>query len=41
MIEKILDLLEQIDDEAMLECIFWEIERKLIRQPERRWSSGR
>lgn len=41
MIEKIMALLAQIDDEAVLEHIFWEIERKLVRQPEGRRSGGR
>ena len=36
MKEKILALLEQIEDERILESIYWYIERKLVRKPPER-----
>ena len=35
MIEKIISLLEQIEDEHLLESIFWIIERMLVEKPPR------
>jgi hypothetical protein len=35
MIEKIISLLEQIQDERLLESIYWYIERKLVCKPPR------
>lgn len=34
--EKIMDLLEKINDERLLENIYWYIERKLVRKPPER-----
>ncbi len=36
MIEKIISLLEQIQDERLLESIYWYIERRLVRKPPQR-----
>ncbi len=36
MFEKIVALLERIDDEQLLEAIYWYVERNLVRKPPKR-----
>lgn len=33
MIDRIIALLEQMDDDVALEMIYWYVERKLMQQP--------
>lgn len=36
MFEKIVALLERIEDEQLLETIYWYVERHLVRKPPKR-----